>query len=341
MAITMDRYQADWAMVERGWRCHVHGEGRQFERASDAIRIAYDEDPGVDDQFIPPFVIAENGEPVGRIVTGDSVCFFNFRGDRAIEISQAFEDDDFPHFDRGERPHIYYAGMMQYDGDLFVPKNYLVAPPAIDRTMGEYLAASGIRTFACSETQKFGHVTFFFNGNRSGTFDDALETYCEVPSDTLPFDERPWMKAAEITDAVVEAIHSGDYQHIRLNLANGDMVGHTGNLDATIIALEAVDLQVKRIVDAVHKAGGLLFVTADHGNADEMYMRKKGVVLTDQAGIPLPRTSHTLNAVPFIVVDPLKQVTTAQTANPGLASIAATILEACGLTLPPTTTNPT
>jgi 2,3-bisphosphoglycerate-independent phosphoglycerate mutase len=334
MYMTMDRYQADWAMVERGWRCHVHGEGPQFVSASEAIQTAYDGNDDLDDQFLPAFVIAENGEPVGRIQTGDSVCFFNFRGDRAIEISQAFEDADFPHFDRLQRPEVYYAGMMQYDGDLFVPKNYLVSPPAIDRTMGEYLAATGLRTFACSETQKYGHVTFFYNGNRSDKFDKDLETYLEIPSDNIPFDQRPEMKAAEITDAVLEAIEEGDYHHIRLNLANGDMVGHTGDLQATITAMETVDNQVQRLVRAVFQADGLLFVTADHGNADEMFLRKKGDVLTDTTGAPLPRTSHTLNPVPFIIVDPRGALGVAPTTDPGLASIAATVIEACGFQAP-------
>jgi 2,3-bisphosphoglycerate-independent phosphoglycerate mutase len=330
MHITMDRYQADWAMVERGWRCHVHGEGRQFSSASAAIKAAYTEDRDINDQFMNAFVVADEGGPVGPIRSGDGVCFFNFRGDRAIEISQAFEDEDFTHFERTNRPHITYAGMMQYDGDLLVPKRYLVAPPGIDRTMGEYLAASGLHTFACSETQKYGHVTFFYNGNRSGKFDETLETYLEVPSDNLPFDQRPQMKAAEITDAVIDAIHSGRYDHVRLNLANGDMVGHTGNLEATILAIETIDRQVKRLVEAVHKADGLLFVTADHGNADEMFLRNKGVVLTDAEGDPLPRTSHTLNPVPFIIVDPRGELGVSGLEDAGLASIAATVIEACG-----------
>jgi 2,3-bisphosphoglycerate-independent phosphoglycerate mutase len=334
MHITMDRYQADWAMVERGWRCHVDGEARHFPSASEAIRTAYKEKPSGDDQHIPAFVVAGKDGPVGPILSGDSVCFFNFRGDRAVEISQAFEDDHFPHFERPNRPDVFFTGMMQYDGDLFVPKNFLVAPPAINRTMGEYLATSNLRTFACSETQKFGHVTFFFNGNRSGKFNDNLETYLEIPSDTLPFEERPWMKAAEITDAVINAIESGDFDHVRMNLANGDMVGHTGELAPTVIAVEALDLQVKRLVEAIHRADGLLFITADHGNADEMYMHKKGEVLRDETGQPLPKTSHTLNPVPFIIVDPRNQLTLSDIASPGLASVAATVIEACGKLAP-------
>jgi len=335
MRLTMDRYEADWAMVERGWRCHVHGEGQPFRSASEAIEALYAADPEIDDQFLPAFVVVDDdGEPTGRIVDGDGVLFFNFRGDRAIEISRAFEEPDLGTFPQPDRPDVRYAGMMQYDGDLFVPKRYLVAPPAIDRVMGEFLVQAGKRTFACSETQKFGHVTFFFNGNRSGKLDDVLETYLEVPSDTLPFDERPWMKAAEITDACVEAIESGAYDHVRLNLANGDMVGHTGELEATRIALEAVDLQVARLERAVRKADGVLLVTADHGNADQMYMRdKKGRVRHEADGAPMPRTSHSLNLVPFTLVDPRGELALVDGEH-GLAAIAATVLELCGVTPP-------
>jgi len=335
MGITMDRYEADWPMVERGWRCHVHGEGKSFSSASEAIQALYDADPDTDDQWLPPFaVVDDDGHPVGPIRDGDAVLFFNFRGDRAIEISRAFEEDDFPFFERPDRPDVRYAGMMQYDGDLMVPKRYLVAPPAIDRVMGQFLAQAGKRTFACSETQKFGHVTFFFNGNRSGKLHATLETYHEVPSDTRPFDERPWMKAAEVTDACIDAIESGDFDHVRLNLANGDMVGHTGVLEATRIALEAVDLQVARLERAVRKAGGVLLVTADHGNADQMYMRdKKGNVRFEDDGDPMPRTSHSLNLVPFILVDPRGELQLVDGEH-GLAAIAATVLQLCGVDVP-------
>jgi len=335
MHITMDRYQADWAMVERGWHTHVMGEGRRFPSASAAIRTLYEEDPEIDDQYLPAFVVTgEDGEPSGPIRDGDAVLFFNFRGDRAIEISRAFEQDDFPHFARPDRPEVFYAGIMEYDGDTHIPSQYLVSPPSIDRTVGEYLAGAGLRTFACSETQKFGHVTYFFNGNRSGRIDDALETYLEIPSDSRPFQERPWMKAAEITDAVVEAIGSGAFDHVRLNYANGDMVGHTGKLDAVRIAVEAVDLQIGRLERVVREADGILLVTADHGNADEMWMRKKGVIKCDEQGAPLPRTSHSLNPVPFILYDPRGLSTLRDPDQPGIANIGATLLELCGLQPP-------
>lgn len=334
MHITMDRYEADWEMVARGWRCHVLGQGRTFPSASEAIRTLYDEHPDVDDQYLPAFVVEGSA---GTIEDGDAVLFFNFRGDRAIEISRAFEESDFSAFDRERVPSVQYAGMMQYDGDLLVPKQFLVPPPDIDRTVGEYLAASGVKTFACSETQKFGHVTYFYNGNRSGRLDETLERYVEIPSDNVPFDERPWMKAAQITDAVEEALAEGGWDFIRINYANGDMVGHTGDLEATRIALEIVDRQLGRLVRSVTRAGGVLLVTADHGNADEMYTRKKGQVLLDAEGRPLPRTSHTTNAVPFVVVDPRQQLrVVGEDVLPeaGVANLGATVIELLGFVPP-------
>ena len=323
MHITMDRYEADWPMVQRGWDCHVKGEGRPFTSAAEAVQSLYAEDAKVTDQWLPAFVIVEDGQPVGRIQDGDGVLFFNFRGDRAIEISRAFEEGaGFPGFDRGPVPKVRYAGMMQYDGDLQLPDRYLVAPPAIDRTVGEHLAANGLRSFAISETQKFGHVTFFFNGNRSGLLDEELEEYAEIPSDNLPFDQAPAMKASEITDRAVAAIASGQWDHVRLNLANGDMVGHTGNLQATIAAVELVDRCVGELVQATVQAGGVLVVTADHGNADQMIKKGK------------PLTSHTLNPVPFVLVDPSGGWELSEVSAPGLANVGTSVLALCGLQPP-------
>ena len=164
------------------------------------------------------------------------MVFFNFRGDRSIEITRAFEEATFDKFDRVRVPSVTYAGMLQYDGDLKLPRRFLVDPPAILDTMGEWFAKAGLTQFACSETQKFGHVTYFWNGNRSNKFDG--ETYQEVPSDVVPFEQRPWMKAAEIADAMIEALKSGQYRTLRCNFANGDMVGHTGNFRAATMAIE-------------------------------------------------------------------------------------------------------
>jgi 2,3-bisphosphoglycerate-independent phosphoglycerate mutase len=349
MKITMDRYEADWDMVKQGWAIHVRGEGSAFGSAREAIEAHRREHPDVIDQDLPPFVVARDGRPVGPIRDHDSVIFFNFRGDRAIEISRAFEEDHFAPFDRGARPDVRYAGMMQYDGDLAIPKKFLVPPPGIDRTMGECLVHSGVRQMAISETQKFGHVTYFFNGNRSGKFEEALEEYVEVPSDRVPFEQRPWMKAAEITDRVIEALgrKRRKYGFIRLNYANGDMVGHTGVFPAVRIAVETVDLCLGRVIKAVKQAGGILVATADHGNADDMYERDKktGAVVRDVvSGEPKPKTSHSLNSVPCYVYDPdgranarLAPAAAITDRGPGLgiSSLAATCLKLIGFEPPP------
>lgn len=339
MVITMDRYNANWDMVRKGWDTHVHGVGPQFASARSAIETHRKTLPDVIDQDLPPFVIADNGKPIGPIVDGDSVIFFNFRGDRAIEITRAFDDDTVTEFDRSPRPKVLYAGMMQYDGDLKLPKRYLVEPPAIANTMGEYLARSGVRMLAISETQKYGHVTYFFNGNRSGKFDAKLEDYVEIPSDILPFEQRPWMKAAEITDKVIEAIPSGKYRFIRLNFPNGDMVGHTGVYQATQIAVETVDLCLGRLLPVIRAAGGILIVSADHGNADDMYEhdKKTGKTKVDkESGKIKVKTSHSLNPVPVYVYDPAgtAKVRLAKHEGLGISSLAATTLRLLGFEPP-------
>ena len=330
MVVTMDRYEADWAIVERGWKAHVHGDGRRFGSAAAALQT-YRSELGLTDQFLPEFVVADDAGPVGTIEDGDGVVFFNFRGDRAIEISRAFTEDGFAAFDRGRRPDVRFAGMMQYDGDLLIPPRFLVVPPTIDRTMGEHLAAMGISQFACAETQKFGHVTYFWNGNRSGAFDPAVERYVEVPSDVVPFEQRPWMKAAEVTDAVVGALRSAAPPRLlRVNYANGDMVGHTGVLESTILAVEAVDLCLARLLAEVRRANGAALVTADHGNADQMFQLDK------KTGRPskTPMTAHTLNPVPLYLVDPVGDAGLLQASDAGLANVAATALELMGLQAP-------
>ncbi|MAI78486.1 MAG: phosphoglycerate mutase (2,3-diphosphoglycerate-independent) [Deltaproteobacteria bacterium] len=338
MVITMDRYEAEWDMVERGWQTHVLGQARAFKSAREAILTLRDENPGVSDQYIPPFVIAnQDSEPIGKIKDGSAVILFNFRGDRAIEISQAFESDTFTAFNRGSVPDTLYAGMMQYDGDLRLPKRYLVQPPAIDRTLGEYLALNGIPQLAISETQKFGHVTFFWNGNRSGYFDEENETYIEIPSDVLPFDERPQMKAEEITNRAIEELLTGRHRHARINFANGDMVGHTGHREAATKAVEVVDQQIGRLLAVTQKLNGALLVTADHGNADCMFMLdpKTGTPVLSASGTPKVMTSHTLNPVPLHVYAPGQSLALrapAQTA--GLDSLAATVLHLLGLRAP-------
>ena len=340
MKITMDRYEADWSMVERGWQTHVLGEGRQFASAAEAVKT-YRAELGVIDQDLPPFVIAENGAPVGTVNDGDSVIFFNFRGDRAIEISKTFDakDGEFDKFDRKRVPSVVYAGMLEYDGDLHIPSRYLVSPPEITNTMSEYLTLSGVKQLAISETQKYGHVTYFWNGNRSGKFSEELETYIEIPSDVVPFEQRPWMKCAEITDKLIECLESGEYKYLRVNFPNGDMVGHTGSLLATRCSMEALDLQLARILKALDKVGGVALITADHGNADEMYEmdKKTGLPKADKNGNYKSKTSHTLNPVPCIIYDNVTNgayTVKADEGKFGLSNVAATMVNLMGFEAP-------
>lgn len=328
MLVTMDRYEANWKIVERGWNTHVLGEGRAFASAAEAVQTYYDEDPSVNDQFLGEFVITENGAPVGPIEDGDAVICFNFRGDRAIEISRAFEEDEFPYFDRKRCPDVFYAGIMQYDGDTHIPKHFLVEPPQIEGSVSEYLCAAGVTAFAIAETQKFGHVTYFWNGNRSGYIDAAVEQYVEIRSDDVPFQQRPWMKAAEVTDALLDAIRGGKHKFIRVNYANGDMVGHTGIAPAVRIAVESVDLCLARLIPAVAAAKGMLVITADHGNADLLFTEKKG---KREAHV-----AHTLNPVPFIVKDysGVNALHACDVPTPGLSNVAATLIQLLGFEAP-------
>jgi 2,3-bisphosphoglycerate-independent phosphoglycerate mutase len=335
MKITMDRYEADWPMVERGWKTHVLADAREFASATEAVQTFRGENPRMIDQDLPAFVV----RPATPMQDGDACVMFNFRGDRAIEISRAFDDETFDRFDRVRRPDVFYAGMMEYDGDLHVPRSYLVTPPAIERPMGEILARAHVSQLAISETQKYGHVTYFWNGNRSGMFDDATETYVEIPSDRVPFEQRPWMKAAEITDRLIDELRTGKHQFARVNYANGDMVGHTGVFDATVMAVEVVDLQLARLTQAVEQLQGILVVTADHGNADEMFQRDKhGKVTRDKSGQPVAKTSHTLNPVPFLIHDPMRgdryEIDAERAATAGIANVTATCIELLGLVPP-------
>ena len=339
MQVTMDRYEANWSMVEKGWKTHVLGEGRQFASAEEAINT-YRAEYKVIDQDLPPFVIAKDGEPVGTVNDGDSVVFFNFRGDRAIEISKAFESgEDFDKFDRVLVPKVLYAGMLEYDGDLHIPSRYLVSPPEITNTMTEYLVSAGVNMLAISETQKYGHVTYFWNGNKSGKFSEELETYIEIPSDIVPFEERPWMKCAEITDKLIECLISGEYKYIRVNFPNGDMVGHTGSFLATECSMEALDLQLARILKVCDEVGAVALITADHGNADEMYEidKKTKAPKANKDGSFKAKTSHTLNPVPFIVYDNIyaDKYTLKQGRNDfGLSNVAATTVNLLGYDAP-------
>ena len=324
MKITMDRYQANWGMVEEGWKTHVLAAGRQFASAREAIETGRAE-TGAIDQDLPAFVIAKDGVPVGRIENGDSVILFNFRGDRAQEISLAFDRKDFDRFPRPGYTGVLFAGMLEYDGDLKIPYRYLVEPPVIENTLTEVLCAAGVREYALSETQKFGHVTYFWNGNRSGKLNPSLEDYEEIPSDIIPFEFAPKMKAEEITARLVEQMASRNYDFLRCNFPNGDMVGHTGVLKAVITAMEAVDEGLGKILEAADRYGYVVCVTADHGNADQMLETKNG-----KSSV---RTAHSLNPVPFILYDP-EQRHVFREGSFGLANVAPTLLKLMDLEAP-------
>jgi 2,3-bisphosphoglycerate-independent phosphoglycerate mutase len=328
MVTTMDRYNADWSIVKKGWYTHVLGKARMFGSAAEAVSTYYEEDLRMTDQYLNSFVIAKDGQPVGVIEDGDSVVFFNFRGDRAIELSRAFDENDFPYFDRERVPDVLFAGMMEYDGDLHVPKRYLVNPPEIERPMSMYLCDMGITSFAISETQKYGHVTYFWNGNNSGYIDEKLEKYIEIPSDRIQYDKAPKMKAYEITEKTIELLRSGKFQFGRLNFPNGDMVGHTGVPEAIIAAVEAVDECTQRLINTVNELQGITVILADHGNADEMFTVEKGKRKVS--------TAHSLNPVPFAIVDSgyRGEYILASLAQRGLANVAATLFNLIGYEKP-------
>lgn len=330
MIITMDRYNADWSMVERGWNLHVKGEGPRYSSLSNAL-ASLRRQTDVGDQYLPGVVIGDQSGPFGQIRSGDSVVLFNFRGDRAIEISRAFTETEFHEFNRGPIDDIYFAGAMQYDGDLHIPANFLVSPPEFKGTFGEHLSHLGVRQFACSETQKFGHVTYFWNGNRSGYFDQSLEEYLEIPSDCIPFDLKPWMKAHEIAEATIQRMATRSFDFARINFANGDMVGHTGNFEASVIAVAVVDQMIGRLIKAAKAHDVILMVTADHGNADEMFDAKAKDFPENWLELPLnkrptPKTSHTTSPVPLYIFDPrgAQNWRLKNFENAGLANLANT-----------------
>ncbi|XP_065854086.1 2,3-bisphosphoglycerate-independent phosphoglycerate mutase [Euphorbia lathyris] len=340
MYVTMDRYENDWSVVKRGWDAQVLGEApHKFKDAVEAVKKLR-EYPKANDQYLPPFVIVDDsGKPVGPIVDGDAVVTFNFRADRMTMLAKALEYEDFDKFDRVRFPKIRYAGMLQYDGELKLPNYYLVSPPEIERTSGEYLVHNGVHTFACSETVKFGHVTFFWNGNRSGYFNSEMEEYVEIPSDVgITFNVQPKMKAIAIAERARDAILSGKFHQVRVNIPNSDMVGHTGDVEATVVACKAADDAVKIIIDAIEQVGGIYVVTADHGNAEDMVKRdKSGKPAVDKNGNVQILTSHTLEPVPIAIGGPgLAAGVRFRNDVPdgGLANVAATVINLHGFVAP-------
>ena len=309
--ITMDRDQ-NWDKVRRGWAVHVHGEEAEpVGDPVDAIVRCREEHPECVDQDLTPFVVVRDGRPVGPMRDGDAVIFMNFRGDRAIEFTRAMVEDDFAGFDRGRRPQLLFAGMMLYDEDTDMPPQRLMAPAAVVNPFGRRLVELGLRQFRLAETQKYAHVTFFFNGGYREPLDKSLETYVLIPSDKInSFAAAPSMKALEIGRKAVELIAEGSYDFGLINFANTDMVGHTGDLGAAIRAAEAVDQALAMIVGTIERAGGLLVITADHGNAEEM------ISLNPKTGKREPNTRHSTNPVPLILFDPRYAGPTAYSLRP-------------------------
>mgnify|MGYP002602606444 CR=1 FL=1 len=305
-----------WDRVEKSYKALVAGEGNTAESATAGIQASYDED--VTDEFVVPFVVTKDGAATATIKENDSVVFFNFRPDRARQLTRCFVDPDFSGFERknGYFP-VQFVCMAQYDAAM--PNVSVAYPPEdLHMTLGEYLSKCGKTQLRIAETQKYAHVTFFFNGGREQTFDGEDRILVKSP-DVPTFDLKPEMSAYEVTDKVVEAIDSDKYDVIILNYANCDMVGHTGVFDAAVAAVEAVDTCVGRMVDAIMKKGGIAFITADHGNADKML---------EEDGTPF--TAHTTNPVPFIVVGKDCKLREGGV----LADIAPTMLEAMELPQP-------
>ena len=331
--ITMDR-DNNWEKIETGWQIHVQGQSEnQFPSIRDAIEHFRKQNPEIIDQDIPGFVIIRNGEAVGRIEDQHALIFTNFRGDRATEFSQAVLADDFPYFERYRCPEVLFAGMTQYDQDNQIPPDYLVGTPVVEEPFGKRILELGLKQFRLSETQKFAHVTFFYNGGYREPLDPLQENYHFIASDKIPsFAERPAMKAPGISKKAVEFINSGEYQFGLINFANADMVGHTGDFQATVQAVEAVDAALDNIVRAIDAVNGLLVITADHGNADEM-------LISNQNGTLTTSTKHSLNPVPFLIYDPLyngdyRLKPFGQDYNNNLSNIAATNFLLLGQAVP-------
>ncbi|ELP93163.1 2,3-bisphosphoglycerate-independent phosphoglycerate mutase, putative [Entamoeba invadens IP1] len=340
MHITMDRYEADWAMVERGWMTHVRGMvppcditpeyTGYYHSAKEAVELARKLFPKKLDQFNPAFVIVdEQGKPIGKIQDGDAVIDFNFRGDRAIEISKAFTlpNEQFKYFDRIEFPTVRYAGLLEYDSDNHIPPNFLCAPPDIKHVSSEYLVHAGVKCYAIAETHKYGHVTYFWNGNKTGYFDDKLELYEQIKSLSNDLTEsNPEMKAQEVCDRLVQRLKEKQYKYYRVNFANPDMVGHTGNIESGVKAVLKCDECLKTLEQTIKELGGVMIVTADHGNVETML---------DAQGKAM--TSHTCNPVNLFIRDfdyKGDYVIDTSVEHPGLANVTATYINLLGFETP-------
>jgi 2,3-bisphosphoglycerate-independent phosphoglycerate mutase len=294
-----------WDRIETAYRLLTQGRGQTFACASDAIRHHYDNPSSAEqkgDEFVPPSVVARDGMPLATIKSGDTVIYFNYRGDRPRQLTKAFTYDEFPSegassggtfgFDRGEKLDLHFVTMTAYETGLPVRVAF-EKPPKMQHILGQLVADQGMKQFRCAETEKYAHVTFFFNDYRDEPFAGEDRLIVPSPRDVTTYDQKPEMAAIELTRAVLDRIATGQDDLIVLNYANGDMVGHTGNLNAAIRAVETVDECVGKVADAVVASGGGLIVTADHGNCEQMIDPKTGGL----------HTSHTVYDVELIVVD--------------------------------------
>ncbi len=324
MATVIGRYYAmdrdnRWERVERAWRALVLGEGEEVRSSAAAIEAAYA--AGENDEFVKPRIVVPAGSNPATVADDDGIIFFNFRSDRAREITRTFTDADFAGFARPRMPKLAtYVCLTEYDETFDLP----VAFPSesYPHLLGEVVADAGLRQLRIAETEKYAHVTFFFNGGSEVPFPGEERVLIPSPQEVATYDQKPEMSAPAVTAEVVKRIGSGDYALIVLNFANPDMVGHTGILDAAIQAMETIDACVGRVVDAVLAAGGRLLITADHGNCEQMTDGKGGA-----------HTAHTSNPVPLLLIDPQRR--TAKLRSGGrLADIAPTLLALLGLPQP-------
>lgn len=320
IASVMGRYYAmdrdnRWERVEKAYSAMVLGKGNTCESAVTAVKESYNEN--VTDEFVVPTVIVKDGQPVGRIQENDSVIFFNFRPDRAREITRTIVDPEFSGFERSYFP-TFYVCMTQYDATM---PNVEVAfkPETLENTFGEYISRKGLRQLRIAETEKYAHVTFFFNGGVEKVCDGEDRVLINSPK-VATYDLQPEMSAPEVTAEVVKRIESGEYDVIVLNFANCDMVGHTGVFDAAVKAVETVDECLGKVVDAILKMEGMALITADHGNADQMVDYTTGGAFT----------AHTTNVVPLVLIGD----NTAELKPGRLADLAPTMLDLMGLDKP-------
>ncbi|MBD5466945.1 MAG: 2,3-bisphosphoglycerate-independent phosphoglycerate mutase [Lachnospiraceae bacterium] len=314
----MDR-DNNYDRVEIAYRALTKGEGQTADSAQEAVQNSYDKEET--DEFVKPTVVMKNGAPVATIGDGDSVVFFNFRPDRAREITRCFCDDDFKGFAREKKLDLTYVCFSDYDPTI-PNKEVAFHKIAVTNTFGEWLAANGMKQARIAETEKYAHVTFFFNGGVEEPNEGEDRILVNSPKDVATYDLKPQMSAYEVCDRLVEAIKSGKYDVVIINFANPDMVGHTGVLEAARKAVEAVDECVGKAVEAVKEVDGALFICADHGNAEQLIDYETGD----------PFTAHTTNQVPFILVNYDEGYTLRE--NGCLADIVPTLIEIMGMEQP-------